>query len=252
MFIEGKIKNYNSERGFGFIRATDESEDIFFHIKDFPSWHIKPNEGEQLKFRVIEEQGKFKASDIVRLDLKPENDYSLMEQHSFVYQTIPISEKIILPKKSVSRLKYIILLMLILVTGLGFVGYQKVQDYRIAKQLKAEQLIQQQKRIVEQQREALGNLPDQILSTQGRKNLDKVGYAVNVQQVSTASSSGFITTHGAKVQKGEQLAHFKCDGRTHCSQMRSYDEAVFFLRNCPNTQMDGNHDGEPCEKQFGR
>lgn len=252
MFIEGKIKNYNSARGFGFIRVADESEDIFFHIKDFPSWHIKPNMGEQLKFRVVEEQGKFKASDIVRLDLKPEDDSLLIEQHSFVYRTIPISEKIILPKKSVSLFKYIVLFILILLAGLGFVAYQKVQDYRITKQLKAEQLIQQQKRIVEQQREALGHLPNQILSAQGRKNLDKVGYTINVQQVNTASSSGFTTTHAAKVQKGEQLAHFKCDGRTHCSQMRSYDEAVFFLRNCPNTQMDGNHDGEPCERQFHR
>ncbi|TCB38203.1 DNA-binding protein [Acinetobacter sp. ANC 4910] len=252
MFIEGKIKNYNSERGFGFICTADESEDIFFHIKDFPSWHIKPNMGEQLKFRVVEEQGKFKASDIVRLDLKPEDDYSLMEQHSFVYQTIPISEKVILPKKSVSRLKYMILFMLILVTGLGFVGYQKVQDYRIAKQLKAEQLIKQQKRIVEQQREALGYLPDRILSAQGRKNLDTVGYAVNAQQVSTTSSAAFEAPKLAVVQKSEPIAHFKCDGRTHCSQMRSYEEAVFFLQHCPSTEMDGNHDGEPCEKQFRR
>lgn len=45
---------------------------------------------------------------------------------------------------------------------------------------------------------------------------------------------------------------FRCDGRQHCSQMSSYDEAVFFLRNCPNTKMDGDGDGIPCERQFGR
>ena len=43
---------------------------------------------------------------------------------------------------------------------------------------------------------------------------------------------------------------FKCDGRTHCSQMTSCAEAVYFLQNCPNTQMDGNNDGEPCEQQW--
>lgn len=43
---------------------------------------------------------------------------------------------------------------------------------------------------------------------------------------------------------------FKCDGRTHCSQMRSCAEATFFLQHCPNTQMDGNNDGEPCEQQW--
>ncbi len=41
-----------------------------------------------------------------------------------------------------------------------------------------------------------------------------------------------------------------CDGRTHCSQMTSCKEAKFFLANCPGTQMDGNHDGTPCEQQW--
>lgn len=43
---------------------------------------------------------------------------------------------------------------------------------------------------------------------------------------------------------------FRCDGRTHCSQMRSCAEATFFLKNCPGVKMDGNHDGVPCEKQW--
>ena len=43
---------------------------------------------------------------------------------------------------------------------------------------------------------------------------------------------------------------FKCDGRTHCSQMTSCAEATFFLRNCPGTKMDGDNDGIPCEQQW--
>lgn len=50
-------------------------------------------------------------------------------------------------------------------------------------------------------------------------------------------------------QKAE-TANFTCDGRTHCSQMRSCSEAKFFLKNCPGVKMDGNHDGVPCEKQW--
>jgi cold shock CspA family protein len=42
----------------------------------------------------------------------------------------------------------------------------------------------------------------------------------------------------------------RCDGRTMCSQMQSCEEATFFLNNCPNTQMDGDHDGVPCEQQW--
>ncbi len=40
---------------------------------------------------------------------------------------------------------------------------------------------------------------------------------------------------------------FQCDGRHHCSQMRSRAEAEFFIANCPNTKMDGDRDGIPCE-----
>ena len=43
---------------------------------------------------------------------------------------------------------------------------------------------------------------------------------------------------------------FKCGGRIHCSQMTSCSEATFFLKNCPNVQMDGNRDGVPCEQQW--
>jgi len=43
---------------------------------------------------------------------------------------------------------------------------------------------------------------------------------------------------------------FKCDGRIYCSQMRSCQEATFFLNNCPGTKMDGNNDGIPCERQW--
>lgn len=34
--------------------------------------------------------------------------------------------------------------------------------------------------------------------------------------------------------------------------MRSYEEAVFFNQYCPNTKMDGDQDGIPCEQQFKR
>jgi endonuclease YncB( thermonuclease family) len=45
---------------------------------------------------------------------------------------------------------------------------------------------------------------------------------------------------------------YRCDGRTRCAQMRSCDEAKFFLKHCPGVQMDGNHDGVPCESQWCR
>src|SRR5689334_6209843 len=48
----------------------------------------------------------------------------------------------------------------------------------------------------------------------------------------------------------EEPAQFSCDGRTRCSQMRSCAEASYFIKNCPNTEMDGDRDGVPCESQW--
>jgi len=44
-----------------------------------------------------------------------------------------------------------------------------------------------------------------------------------------------------------QTYSFECDGRQYCGQMTSRAEAEFFLKHCPNTKMDGDDDGIPCE-----
>jgi hypothetical protein len=50
-----------------------------------------------------------------------------------------------------------------------------------------------------------------------------------------------------QVEKSEQ---FQCQGKVWCSQMSSYEEAIFYLHHCPGTKMDGDSDGIPCEQQF--
>ena len=42
---------------------------------------------------------------------------------------------------------------------------------------------------------------------------------------------------------------FKCDSRKYCTQMKSCEEAKYFLANCPGVKMDGDRDGIPCEEQ---
>ena len=43
---------------------------------------------------------------------------------------------------------------------------------------------------------------------------------------------------------------YRCDGRTHCSQMTSCAEAQYFLARCPGVKMDGDRNGIPCERQW--
>tara|TARA_R110000751_G_scaffold126139_1_gene227958 strand:- start:2551 stop:3153 length:603 start_codon:yes stop_codon:yes gene_type:complete len=51
-----------------------------------------------------------------------------------------------------------------------------------------------------------------------------------------------------KVVIPNNTQNFTCDGRQYCTEMRSREEAVFFINNCPNTKMDGDGDGNPCER----
>ena len=69
-------------------------------------------------------------------------------------------------------------------------------------------------------------------------------YRKNIKQTHPSAAMVHPTTSSVIVQ----TPMFQCDGRTHCSQMRSCEEAKFFLRNCPGSQMDGDHDGRPCER----
>ena len=60
-----------------------------------------------------------------------------------------------------------------------------------------------------------------------------------------------MSVAAARSQPVERRARaYTCDGRTHCSQMSSCEEATYFVRHCPGTQMDGDGDGIPCERQW--
>lgn len=64
--------------------------------------------------------------------------------------------------------------------------------------------------------------------------------------------SAFIGDEGSASRSTPQTSAFsyQCDGREYCSQMTSCEEATWFLRHCPNTKMDGEGDGVPCERQW--
>jgi len=70
---------------------------------------------------------------------------------------------------------------------------------------------------------------------------------VSPAEIKTSEPQEFVA---AEPTPAPQTSQYRCDGRTRCSQMTSCDEAKFFLRTCPGTQMDGDSDGIPCEQQW--
>ncbi|WP_228260221.1 excalibur calcium-binding domain-containing protein [Acinetobacter pittii] len=128
---------------------------------------------------------------------------------------------------------FIVGILVILVCVTFIVLHYRQQDQQRASHEKVQLLIQQQKQIIKEQRAALGKLPDIQLSEKTKKAL-----AFNPQTVASQT---------APERVNDKTTSFHCDGREYCTQMHSLEEARWFVRNCPNTKMDGNHDGEPCE-----
>jgi endonuclease YncB( thermonuclease family) len=71
---------------------------------------------------------------------------------------------------------------------------------------------------------------------------------VRAQVQAQSRCIGLWAGSGAHCPSGSPV--FTCDGRVYCSQMTSCSEATYFLNNCPNTKMDGDNDGVPCEQQW--
>lgn len=60
-----------------------------------------------------------------------------------------------------------------------------------------------------------------------------------------------IEQHPVYQEKRQATPQFQCEkGKTHCNHMRSCAEATFYINHCTNTQMDGDNDGIPCERQW--
>ena len=66
MQIDGCIKSWDDERGFGFIEPLNGGEDVFFHIKAFDARRGRPQPAQRVTFEIgIGPQGKKRACRVV-------------------------------------------------------------------------------------------------------------------------------------------------------------------------------------------
>ncbi len=69
--------------------------------------------------------------------------------------------------------------------------------------------------------------------------------------VQTPEQDSVPTAQGlTEVVETQPEQSYSCDGRKRCPQMSSCEEATWFLEHCPGMEMDGDHDGVPCEDQW--
>ena len=75
MFTDGKIKTYDSERGMGTLELIEVAQELSFKLQDLPLPEIEPKIGERLKFRIIPHQESMTLDNMVRLDIKVQDEF---------------------------------------------------------------------------------------------------------------------------------------------------------------------------------
>src|SRR5690606_24006585 len=75
MITDGKIKTYDSERGMCTLESIGEAQELSIKRQDLPSLEMESQIGEWLKFRIISQQESMTLDNIVRLDIKVQDEF---------------------------------------------------------------------------------------------------------------------------------------------------------------------------------
>ena len=64
----GKVKWFNSKKGYGFITDDDTEKDIFLHVSSLEESKLKIlKEEQELKFEIKEENNKLQAINLTKI-----------------------------------------------------------------------------------------------------------------------------------------------------------------------------------------
>ena len=64
---QGKVKWFDSKKGYGFIKDNDTEKDIFLHVTSLEKSKLRVlKENQEIEFEIQEEKGKLQAVNLKR------------------------------------------------------------------------------------------------------------------------------------------------------------------------------------------
>lgn len=211
MRLPGTLRTWNDARGFGFIAPTHGGAEIFVHISALPNDGSRPTIGEALTYELGRgRNGRPQAVKVIRQVMGAGAAQRAAEKSAPSQATWPLT-------------KIIIIGLLAVLCAYGYRHYKKL--------------------VAPHNNPPLTIIESQLTPAPAPSSISRN----SAYQASPHAQSAEIKKFPASVIDS---IIFRCDGRIHCSQMKSCAEATYFLRNCPGTKMDGDNDGIPCEEQW--
>jgi len=224
-FHEGKLKRWNDDRGFGFIGLEDGKGDIFIHISALSRMSRRPIAGDTITYQIqTNSDGKKRAANakikgVVEVQPRPPRT-STKKGHT---------------KKQNER---------------SFLSSAELQP--LANPTSPPRPIRTKVATRSSQKQKKGNWLSKITLSKVASLLLLIIFG-SIAYSFLPEFDRFHTNSGVSAfspVKKENNNRFRCEGKVYCSQMTSCGEAVFYLRNCTGTKMDGAGDGVPCERQW--
>jgi cold shock CspA family protein len=186
MLHQGKLKEWDSAQGTGFLQQDKAGPDIRISSSGFRKKPDQLNNGDLIFFQIeVDAEGKAQAVSAYKAGQR--------------FAPAPAVKKPTLSSLPFQQL----LSVVVTVTILAWLGYQSVYLFS--------------------------------------------AHAAPALPVITEPAPSDELVSPARQTRYEQ--HFQCEGKQHCSEMLSCDEAKFYLKNCPDVMIDGDNDGIPCERQ---
>lgn len=211
--LKGQLKTWNDEKGYGFIKQDNGSPDLFVHISAFQGMCRRPQAGDIVRFqKITDPAGKSRAVNAA-------------------IEGVPLARE--------------------------YLGDRSYESSRIDRD--------KPKVAALGTRHTIGKMTANRGNGRNRQSSNRMSWLATVllglaifglggklydRYIESSSTILKATTEAPHLSKPRTNPAFQCQGKTHCSQMGSCAEATFYLQNCPNTEMDGDGDGIPCERQW--
>lgn len=213
MRYQGRVASWNQQRGFGFIKQDQGRSDLFVHVTALQFDGRPPEMGEIVSYQI----GRGKDDK-------------------------PCAVQVFFPDRPLSLADGLRASIEIPISGLG---------NRVDANMRTPPTAMPRARVQHSPRRK-SSWRGKLVPLLVLAGLFGLYSRFSTELVSPPSASSFSQGEASTSSASQQAPTFvrQCDGRQYCSQMRSCEEATWFLQNCSNMKMDGEGDGIPCEDQW--